>query len=59
MHNIAKILEKMKAGLMKQILMVGFNGFLDTGQIEDWKVMEDKLTDGKKMGIELGVNQLR
>ena len=48
MHNIAKILEKMKAGLMKQILMVGFNGFLDTGQIEDWKVMEDKLTDGKK-----------
>ena len=34
---------------MKQIFMVGFSGNLDTGQVEDWKMMKDKLIDGKKL----------
>ena len=34
---------------MKQILMVGFSGNLDTGQVKDWKMMKDKLIDGKKL----------
>ena len=34
---------------MKQILMVGFSGILDTGQVEDQKMMKDKLIDGKKL----------
>ena len=34
---------------MKSILMVGFNGILDTGQKEDWKMIKDKLTNGKKL----------
>ena len=33
---------------MKQILMVGFSGILDTGQVEDRKMMKSKLIDGKK-----------
>ena len=33
---------------MKQILMVGFSGILDTGQVEDEKMVKDKLIDGKK-----------
>ena len=33
---------------MKQILMVGFSGILDTGQVEDKKMVKDKLIDGKK-----------
>ena len=33
---------------MKLILMVGFSGILDTGQVEDRKMMKDKLIDGKK-----------
>ena len=33
---------------MKQIFMVGFSGILDTGQVEDRKVMKDKLIDGKE-----------
>ena len=28
--------------------MVGFSGILDTGQVEDRKVMKDKLIDGKE-----------
>ena len=28
--------------------MVGFSDILDTGQVEDWKMIKDKLTDGKK-----------
>ena len=40
---------KIKVGLMKQILMVGFNGILDTGWLEDWKMMKDKLIDGKEL----------
>ena len=27
--------------------MVGFNGILDTGWVEDQKMMKDKLIDGK------------
>ena len=33
---------------MNQILMVGFSGILDIGQVEDQK-MKDKLIDGKKL----------
>ena len=40
---------KIKVGLMKQILMVGFRGILDIGQVEDQKMMKDKLIDGKKL----------
>ena len=29
--------------------MVGFNGILDTGWVEDWKMIKDKLIDGKKL----------
>ena len=31
---------------MKQILMFGFGGILGTGQVEDHKMMKDKLIDG-------------
>ena len=34
---------------MKQILMVGFSGILDIGQVEDQEMMKDKLIDGKKL----------
>ena len=34
---------------MKLILMDGFSGILGTGQIEDRKMMKDKLIDGKKI----------
>ena len=33
---------------MKQTLMTGFSGILDTGQVEDRKKMKDKLIDGKE-----------
>ena len=49
MRNIIKIFGKIKVGLMKQILMVGFSGILDIGQVEDQKMMKDKLIDGKKL----------
>ena len=29
--------------------MVGFNGILGTGQVEDQKMIKDKLIDGKKL----------
>ena len=29
--------------------MVGFNGILDTGWVEDQKMIKDKLIDGKKL----------
>ena len=29
--------------------MVGFSGILGTGQVEDRKIMKDKLKDGKKL----------
>ena len=35
-------------GLIKLILMVSFSGILDTGWVEDWKMIKDKLADGKK-----------
>ena len=31
--------------------MVGFSGILDTGWVEDWKMMKDKLINGKKLWI--------
>ena len=34
---------------MKQILMVGFSGILGISQVEDQKLMKDKLIDGKKI----------
>ena len=34
---------------MKQILMVGFSGILQIGQVEDWKMMKDKLIDEKEL----------
>ena len=37
--------------------MVGFNGILDIGQVEDQKVIKDKLIDGKKLLVDLEVNQ--
>ena len=48
---------KIKIGLMKQIFMVGFSGILDTGQVEDEKMIKDKLIDGKKLLVDLKVNQ--
>ena len=36
--------------------MDGFSGILDTGWIEDQKMMKDKLIDGKKLWVGLGVN---
>ena len=40
---------KIKVGLMKQTLMVGFSDILDTGQVEDQKMMKDKLIDVKEL----------
>ena len=34
---------------MKQTVMVGFSGILDTGYVEDEKMMKDKLIDGKEL----------
>ena len=34
---------------MKQILMDGFSDILGTGQVEDHKMMKDKLIDGKEL----------
>ena len=44
---------------MKQILIVGFSGILDVGQVEDHKMMKDKLIDGKKLCVGLEANQSR
>ena len=49
MWNIVKILGKIRVGLMKQILMVGFKGILDIGWAKDWKMMKGKLIDGKRL----------
>ena len=40
---------KIKAGVILQILMVGFSGILDIGQREDLQMIKDKLIDGKKL----------
>ena len=39
--------------------MVGFNDILGTDKVEDWKMMKDKLIDGKKLWVGLGVNWWR
>ena len=39
--------------------MVGFGSILDTGQVEDHKMMKDKLIDGKELQVGLKVNQSR
>ena len=44
---------------MKYILMVGFSGILDTGWVGDWKMMRDKLIDGKELSAGLELNQLK
>ena len=49
MWNIIKIFGKIKVGLMKQILMVGFSFVLGIGQVEDQKMTKGKLIDGKKL----------
>ena len=36
--------------------MVGFSGILGIGQVEDQKIIKDKLIDGKKLWVGLGVN---
>ena len=40
---------KMNVGLMKQTLMVGFSGILDGGQVEDQKMLKEKLLNGKEL----------
>ena len=42
---------------MKQILMIGFSGILDTGQVEEQKMMKDELMELIVSSLE--VNQLR
>ena len=44
---------------MKQILMDGFSGILDTDQVEDLQMVKDKLLDGKKLKVGLEENQLK
>ena len=39
--------------------MVGFNGILDTGQVEHDKMMKSKLIDGEKLQGGIEVNQSR
>ena len=36
--------------------MVGFSDILGTGQVEDQKVIKDKLIEGKKLWVGLEVN---
>ena len=36
--------------------MVSFTGTLGTGQVEDQKMIKDKLIDGKKLWVDLEVN---
>ena len=40
---------KIRVGLMKQILMVDFGSVLDTGQVEDQKMIKYKLIDEKEL----------
>ena len=48
-----------KGWITKQTLMVGFSGILNTGQVEDRKMMKDKSIDGKELQVDLAANQLR
>ena len=41
--------EKIKIRLIVQVLMVGFSGILNIGQVEDLQMMKDKLLDGKEL----------
>ena len=41
---------------MKLILMVGFSGILGTGWVDNWKMIKDKLTDGKILWVGLEAN---
>ena len=36
--------------------MVGFSGILDAEEVEDQKMMKDKLIDGKKLRVDLEAN---
>ena len=36
--------------------MAGFNGILDTGWVENQKMIRDKLTDGKIFWVDLELN---
>ena len=36
--------------------MDGFNAILDTGLEEGQEMIKDKLTDGRKLGVDLKVN---
>ena len=49
MGNLIFDFGKIKVGLIKQMLMVGFSGILGTGQVEDRKMLKDKSIDGKKL----------
>ena len=49
MWNIVKIFGKIKVGLTKYILIVGFSGILDAGQAEDHKMRKDRLINGKRI----------
>ena len=44
---------------MKLIVMVDFSGILGTGQVEYQKIIKDKLIDGKKLWVGLGLNWWR
>ena len=39
--------------------MVGFSGILGTGQVEDQKMIKDKLIDGKKLLVDLKVKLVK
>ena len=43
--------------LMKQTFMISFSGILDAEEVEDQKMMKDKLIDGKKLRVDLEANQ--
>ena len=47
---------EIKVGLIKQILMIGFSGILGIGQVEDQKMIKDKLIDRKELLVDLEVN---
>ena len=36
--------------------MIGFSGILDAEEVEDQKMMKDKLIDGKKLRVDLEAN---
>ena len=36
--------------------MIGFSGILDAGEVEDQKMMKDKLIDRKKLRVDLEAN---